>query len=58
MIQSLKKCWYWFINLLFNDKFKKSDKENISINNSDNNLEEKDLKVISCKVRYIKEKEN
>lgn len=58
MIQSLKKCWYWFINLLFNDKFKKPDKENISINNSDNNLEEKDLKVISCKVRYIKEKEN
>lgn len=58
MIQSLKKCWYWFINLLFNDKFKKPDKENISINNSDNNLEEKELKVISCKVRYIKEKEN
>lgn len=58
MIQSLKKCWYWFINLLFNDKFKKPDKENISINNSNNNLEEKELKVISCKVRYIKEKEN
>lgn len=57
MIQSLKKCWYWFVNLLTNDKFNKSDK-NKSINNTTNNLEENELKIVSVKVRYVKEKEN
>ena len=57
MIQSLKKCWYWFVNLLTNDKFNKQDK-NTSINNTTNNLEENELKIVSVKVRYVKEKEN
>ena len=57
MIQSLKTCWYWFVNLLANDKLKKPDK-NTSINNTTNNLEENEIKIVSVKVRYIKEKEN
>lgn len=57
MIQSLKKCWYWFVNLLTNDKFNKPNK-NTSINNTKNNLEENELKIVSVKVRYVKEKEN
>lgn len=57
MIQSLKKCWYWFVNLLTNGKFNKPDK-NKSINNTTNNLEENELKIVSVKVRYVKEKEN
>lgn len=57
MIQSLKKCWYWFVYLLTNDKFNKPDK-NKSINNTTNNLEENELKIVSVKVRYVKEKEN
>ena len=57
MIQSLKKCWYWFVNLLANDKFNKPDK-NTSINNTTNNLEENEIKIVSVKVRYVKEKEN
>ena len=57
MIQSLKTCWYWFVNLLANDKLKKHDK-NTSINNTTNNLEENEIKIVSVKVRYIKEKEN
>ena len=57
MIQSLKKCLYWFINLLTNDKLKKPDK-NTSINNTTNNLEENEIKIVSVKVRYVKEKEN
>ena len=57
MIQSLKTCWYWFVNLLANDKLKKHDK-NTSINNTTNNLEENELKIVSVKVRYVKEKEN
>ena len=57
MIQSLKKCWYWLVNLLTNDKFNKPDK-NTSINNTTNNLEENELKIVSVKVRYVKEKEN
>lgn len=57
MIQSLKTCWYWFINLLVNDKLKKPDK-NTSINNTTNNLEENEIKIVSVKVRYVKEKEN
>ena len=57
MIQSLKTCWYWFVNLLTNDKFNKPDK-NTSINNTTNNLEENELKIVSVKVRYVKEKEN
>lgn len=56
MIQSLKTCWYWFINLLANDKLKKPDK-NTSINNTTNNLEENEIKIVSVKVRYVKEKE-
>ena len=56
MIQSLKTCWYWFINLLANDKLKKPDK-NMSINNTTNNLEENEIKIVSVKVRYVKEKE-
>ena len=55
MIQSLKTCWYWFINLLANDKLKKPDK-NTSINNTTNNLEENEIKIVSVKVRYVKEK--
>ena len=57
MIQSLKTCWYWLINLLANDKLKKPDK-NTSINNTTNNLEENEIKIVSVKVRYVKEKEN
>ena len=57
MIQSLKTCWYWFINLLANDKLKKPDK-NTSINNTTNNLEENEIKIVSVKVRYVKETEN
>ena len=57
MIQSLKKCWYWFVNLLTNDKFNKPYK-NTSINNTTNNLEENEIKIVSVKVRYVKEKEN
>ena len=57
MIQSLKICWYWFVNLLANDKLKKPDK-NTSINNTTNNLEENEIKIVSVKVRYVKEKEN
>ena len=57
MIQSLKTCWYWFVNLLTNDKFNKPDK-NTSINNTTNNLEENEIKIVSVKVRYVKEKEN
>ena len=57
MIQSLKTCWYWFVNLLANDKLKKADK-NTSINNTTNNLEENEIKIVSVKVRYVKEKEN
>lgn len=57
MIQSLKTCWYWFINLLAKDKLKKPDK-NTSINNTTNNLEENEIKIVSVKVRYVKEKEN
>lgn len=57
MIQSLKTCWYWFVNLLTNDKLKKPDK-NTSINNTTNNLEENKIKIVSVKVRYVKEKEN
>ena len=57
MIQSLKTCWYWFVNLLANDKLKKPDK-NTSINNTTNNLEENEIKIESVKVRYVKEKEN
>ena len=45
MIQSLKTCWYWFVNLLANDKLKKPDK-NTSINNTTNNLEENEIKII------------
>ena len=56
MIQSLKTCWYWFVNLLANDKLKKPDK-NTSINNTTNNLEENEIKIVSVKVRYVKEKE-
>ena len=55
MIQSLKTCWYWFVNLLANDKLKKPDK-NTSINNTTNNLEENEIKIVSVKVRYVKEK--
>ena len=57
MIQSLKTCWYWFVNLLANDKLTKPDK-NTSINNTTNNLEENEIKIVSVKVRYVKEKEN
>ena len=57
MIQSLKTCWYWFVNLLANDKLKKPDK-NTSINNTKNNLKENKIKILSIKVRYIKKKEN
>mgnify|MGYP003541429816 FL=1 len=57
MIQSLKTCWYWFINLLAKDKLKKPDK-NTSINNTTNNLEENEIKIVSVRVRYVKEKEN
>lgn len=57
MIQSLKTCWYWFVNLLANDKLNKPDK-NTSINNTTNNLEENEIKIVSVKVRYVKEKEN
>lgn len=57
MIQSLKTYWYWFVNLLANDKLKKPDK-NTSINNTTNNLEENEIKIVSVKVRYVKEKEN
>ena len=56
MILSLKTCWYWFVNLLANDKLKKPDK-NTSINNTTNNLEENEIKIVSVKVRYVKEKE-
>ena len=57
MIQSLKTCWYWFVNLLTNDKLKKHNK-NTRINNTTNNLEENKIKIVSVKVRYVKEKEN
>lgn len=44
MIQFIKKLWLWFVNLL-------SDKDDKDENQPNNNIN-----IISCKVRYIKEK--
>lgn len=57
MIQLLKKYWYCFINLLTNDKLN-NNLENISINKTTNNLDKNELKIVSVKVRYVKEKTN
>lgn len=54
MKQIFKNCWYWFINLFSNNKFKKPPEKDTGINN----LENKEIKVISCTIRYIEEKEN
>lgn len=57
MIQLLKKYWYCFINLLTNDKLN-NNIENININKTTNNLDKNELKIVSVKVRYVKEKTN
>lgn len=52
MFQFIKKYWNFLIGIFCPDK-------KIDINNIQNNLEEKQqINIISCKVRYIKEKEN
>jgi hypothetical protein len=50
MFQYVKKFWYWFINLLSNNKPKDDDLDKNKINNK--------INIISCKVRYIKENKN
>ena len=44
----IKKIYKWFKKLLFNDD---NDNDNEPINKTQNNIN-----IISCKIRYIKEK--
>ena len=45
----IKKIYKWFKKLLFNDD--NDDNDNEPINKTQNNIN-----IISCKIRYIKEK--